>query len=186
MTNSSSSPSLVNDSAKPYAGHDALTSPASSLFNDFGALNISQRRKARKAKNPIGCLADRCKSGVPIDMVWWNRVTENNLQTPNPTASEFIPKGGSTSRLSNVSQSNMSAFSQVFSHPSMGSPAAAGLAPDGEMVWKVQRRVLEDQSSLVRCLWDEGRSPEVRWMWAVTRPRGPGTRSAASARRTWT
>lgn len=36
--------------------------------------------KARKAKNPIGCLADRCKSGVPIDMVWWNRVTENNLQ----------------------------------------------------------------------------------------------------------
>nr|XP_036859838.1 PAN2-PAN3 deadenylation complex subunit PAN3 isoform X5 [Manis javanica] len=94
MTNSSSSPSLLNDSAKPYAGHDALTSPASSLFNDFGALNISQRRK-----------------------------------TPNPTASEFIPKGGSTSRLSNVSQSNMSAFSQVFSHPSTGSPAAAGLAP---------------------------------------------------------
>uniref|UniRef100_A0A8C6EY69 PAN2-PAN3 deadenylation complex subunit PAN3 n=1 Tax=Marmota marmota marmota TaxID=9994 RepID=A0A8C6EY69_MARMA len=94
MTNSSSSPSLLNDSAKPYAGHDALSSPASSLFNDFGALNISQRRK-----------------------------------TPNPTASEFIPKGGSTSRLSNVSQSNMSAFSQVFSHPSMGSPASAGLAP---------------------------------------------------------
>ncbi|CAH7278675.1 Pan3 [Phodopus roborovskii] len=99
MTSSSSSPSLLNDSAKPYAGHDPLTSPASSLFNDFGALNISQRRKprkcrlgmleerlvpmgskARKAKNPIGCLADRCKSGVPINMVWWNRVTENNLQ----------------------------------------------------------------------------------------------------------
>uniref|UniRef100_A0A8C6HXK5 PAN2-PAN3 deadenylation complex subunit PAN3 n=1 Tax=Mus spicilegus TaxID=10103 RepID=A0A8C6HXK5_MUSSI len=148
MTSSSSSPSLLNDSAKPYTGHDLLTSSASSLFNDFGALNISQRRKprkyrlgmleerlvpmgsqARKAKNPIGCLADRCKSGVPINMVWWNRVTENNLQTPNPTASEFIPKGGSTSRLSNVSQSNMSAFSQVFSHPSMGSPATAGLAP---------------------------------------------------------
>ncbi|XP_036310553.1 PAN2-PAN3 deadenylation complex subunit PAN3 isoform X4 [Pipistrellus kuhlii] len=148
MTNSSSSPSLLNDSAKPYAGHDPLTSPAASLFNDFGALNISQRRKprkyrlgmleerlvpmgskARKAKNPIGCLADRCKSGVPINMVWWNRLTENNLQTPNPTASEFIPKGGSTSRLSNVSQSNMSAFSQVFPHPPMGSPAAAGLAP---------------------------------------------------------
>lgn len=36
--------------------------------------------KARKAKNPIGCLADRCKSGVPINMVWWNRDTENNLQ----------------------------------------------------------------------------------------------------------
>ncbi|XP_019379781.1 PREDICTED: PAB-dependent poly(A)-specific ribonuclease subunit PAN3 isoform X5 [Gavialis gangeticus] len=52
------------------------------------------------------------------------------MQTPNPTASEFIPKGGSTSRLSNVSQSSMSAFSQaLFSHPSMGSPATAGLAP---------------------------------------------------------
>uniref|UniRef100_A0A663LWW0 PAN2-PAN3 deadenylation complex subunit PAN3 n=1 Tax=Athene cunicularia TaxID=194338 RepID=A0A663LWW0_ATHCN len=68
MTNSSSSPSLLNDSAKQY--------------------------------------------------------------TPNPSASEFIPKGGSTSRLSNVSQSSMSAFSQaLFSHPSMGSPATAGLAP---------------------------------------------------------
>ncbi|XP_027733416.1 PAN2-PAN3 deadenylation complex subunit PAN3 isoform X2 [Vombatus ursinus] len=95
MTNSSSSPSLLNDSAKPYASHDPLGSPGSSLFNDFGALSISQRRK-----------------------------------TPNPTASEFIPKGGSTSRLSNLSQSNMSAFSQaLFSHPPVGSPAAAGLAP---------------------------------------------------------
>ncbi|XP_069825971.1 PAN2-PAN3 deadenylation complex subunit PAN3 isoform X3 [Dendropsophus ebraccatus] len=95
MTNSSSSPSLLNDSAKPYAGHDPLGSPASTLFNDFAGLSISQRRKA-----------------------------------PNPTASEFIPKGGSTSRLSNMSQSNMSAFSQaLFSHPSMAGPAAAGLAP---------------------------------------------------------
>ncbi|XP_051474474.1 PAN2-PAN3 deadenylation complex subunit PAN3 isoform X3 [Apus apus] len=170
MTNSSSSPSLLNDSAKQYAGHDPLTSPNSSLFNDFAALSVSQRRKlakpafpsfitdledryntvlprkyrlgmlderivpvgskARKSKNPIGCLADRCKTGAPINMVWWNRVTENNLQTPNPSASEFIPKGGSTSRLSNVSQSSMSAFSQaLFSHPSMGGPATAGLAP---------------------------------------------------------
>ncbi|XP_026509233.1 PAN2-PAN3 deadenylation complex subunit PAN3 isoform X2 [Terrapene carolina triunguis] len=149
MTNSSSSPSLLNDSAKQYAGHDPLTSPASSLFNDFASLSLSQRRKprkyrlgmleerivpvgskARKSKNAIGCLADRCKTGVPINMVWWNRVTENNFQTPNPTASEFIPKGGSTSRLNNVSQSSMSAFSQaLFSHPSMGSPATAGLAP---------------------------------------------------------
>ncbi|XP_061313559.1 PAN2-PAN3 deadenylation complex subunit PAN3 isoform X2 [Pezoporus flaviventris] len=170
MTNSSSSPSLLNDSAKQYAGHDPLTSPNSSLFNDFAALSVSQRRKlakpafpsfitdledryntvlprkyrlgmlderivpvgskARKSKNPIGCLADRCKTGVPINMVWWNRVTENNLQTPNPSASEFVPKVGSTSRLSNVSQSSMSAFSQaLFSHPSMGSPATAGLAP---------------------------------------------------------
>ncbi|XP_070798927.1 PAN2-PAN3 deadenylation complex subunit PAN3 isoform X2 [Pituophis catenifer annectens] len=149
MTNSSSSPSLLNDSAKPYAGHDPLTSPSSSLFNDFAALSLSQRRKprkyrlgmleerivpvgskARKSKNTIGCLADRCKTGVPINMVWWNRVTENNLQTPNPTASEFIPKGGSNSRLGNMSHSNISAFSQaLFSHPSMGNPANPGLAP---------------------------------------------------------
>ncbi|XP_072260688.1 PAN2-PAN3 deadenylation complex subunit PAN3 isoform X2 [Pyxicephalus adspersus] len=95
MTNSSSSPSLLNDSAKPYAGHDALGSSSSSLFNDFAALSISQRRK-----------------------------------TPNPTASEFIPKGGSTSRLSNMSQSNMSAFSNaLFSHPSMGGPTSAALGP---------------------------------------------------------
>uniref|UniRef100_A0A5S6LUS9 PAN2-PAN3 deadenylation complex subunit PAN3 n=1 Tax=Xenopus tropicalis TaxID=8364 RepID=A0A5S6LUS9_XENTR len=95
MTNSSSSPSLLNDSAKPYAAHDPLGSPASAMFNDFGGLTMSQRRK-----------------------------------TPNPTASEFIPKGGSTSRLSNMSQSSMSAFSQaLFSHPSMGGPTGAGLAP---------------------------------------------------------
>ncbi|KAF2973759.1 hypothetical protein EK904_004601 [Melospiza melodia maxima] len=132
MTNSSSSPSLLNDSAKQYAGHDAVNS----LYNRKYRLGMLDERivpvgsKARKSKNPIGCLADRCKTGVPINMVWWNRVTENNLQTPNPSASEFIPKGGSTSRLSNVSQSSMSAFSQaLFSHPSMGSPATAGLAP---------------------------------------------------------
>ncbi|XP_015707558.1 PAN2-PAN3 deadenylation complex subunit PAN3 isoform X5 [Coturnix japonica] len=116
MTNSSSSPSLLNDSAKQYAGHDPLTSPNSSLFNDFAALSVSQRRKLAKPAFPsfITDLEDRY----------------NTVLTPNPTANEFIPKGGSTSRLSNVSQSSMSAFSQaLFSHPSMGSPAAAGLAP---------------------------------------------------------
>lgn len=35
--------------------------------------------KARKVKNFIGCFVDRCKLGVFIDMVWWNRVIENNL-----------------------------------------------------------------------------------------------------------
>ncbi|XP_071290101.1 PAN2-PAN3 deadenylation complex subunit PAN3 isoform X10 [Agelaius tricolor] len=116
MTNSSSSPSLLNDSAKQYAGHDPLTSPNSSLFNDFAALSVSQRRKLAKPAFPsfITDLEDRY----------------NTVLTPNPSASEFIPKGGSTSRLSNVSQSSMSAFSQaLFSHPSMGSPATAGLAP---------------------------------------------------------
>nr|XP_030130661.3 PAN2-PAN3 deadenylation complex subunit PAN3 isoform X5 [Taeniopygia guttata] len=116
MTNSSSSPSLLNDSAKQYAGHDPLTSPNSSLFNDFAALSVSQRRKLAKPAFPsfITDLEDRY----------------NTVLTPNPSANEFIPKGGSTSRLSNVSQSSMSAFSQaLFSHPSMGSPATAGLAP---------------------------------------------------------
>ncbi|XP_063250800.1 PAN2-PAN3 deadenylation complex subunit PAN3 isoform X4 [Prinia subflava] len=116
MTNSSSSPSLHNDSAKQYAGHDPLTSPNSSLFNDFAALSVSQRRKLAKPAFPsfITDLEDRY----------------NTVLTPNPSASEFIPKGGSTSRLTNVSQSSMSAFSQaLFSHPSMGSPATAGLAP---------------------------------------------------------
>ncbi|XP_033928057.1 PAN2-PAN3 deadenylation complex subunit PAN3 isoform X3 [Melopsittacus undulatus] len=116
MTNSSSSPSLLNDSAKQYAGHDPLTSPNSSLFNDFAALSVSQRRKLAKPAFPsfITDLEDRY----------------NTVLTPNPSASEFVPKVGSTSRLNNVSQSSMSAFSQaLFSHPSMGSPATAGLAP---------------------------------------------------------
>ncbi|KAG8452860.1 hypothetical protein GDO86_004595 [Hymenochirus boettgeri] len=95
MTNSSSSPSLLNDSAKLYAGHDPLSTQTSAMFNDFGGLTMSQRRKA-----------------------------------PNPTACEFIPKGGSSSRLSNMSQSAVSAFSQaLFSHQSMGGAAGAGLAP---------------------------------------------------------
>uniref|UniRef100_A0A8C3RQK1 PAN2-PAN3 deadenylation complex subunit PAN3 n=1 Tax=Chelydra serpentina TaxID=8475 RepID=A0A8C3RQK1_CHESE len=92
MTNSSSSPSLLNDSAKQYAGHGIV-------YTFTLEININLLYLIFK-------------------------------QTPNPTASEFIPKGGSTSRLNNVSQSSMSAFSQaLFSHPSMGSPATAGLAP---------------------------------------------------------
>ncbi|XP_042562312.1 PAN2-PAN3 deadenylation complex subunit Pan3-like isoform X2 [Clupea harengus] len=48
MTTSSSSPSLLNDGAKPFShsAHDPVNSPTSSLFSDFGALSISQRRKA--------------------------------------------------------------------------------------------------------------------------------------------
>ncbi|KAM3860504.1 PAN2-PAN3 deadenylation complex subunit PAN3 [Diretmus argenteus] len=48
MTTSSSSPSLLNDGAKNFShsAHDPLNSPTSSLFSDFGALSISQRRKA--------------------------------------------------------------------------------------------------------------------------------------------
>uniref|UniRef100_A0AAX7UGM2 PAN2-PAN3 deadenylation complex subunit PAN3 n=1 Tax=Astatotilapia calliptera TaxID=8154 RepID=A0AAX7UGM2_ASTCA len=48
MTTSSSSPSLLNDGAKNFSHstHDPVNSPTSSLFSDFGALSISQRRKA--------------------------------------------------------------------------------------------------------------------------------------------
>uniref|UniRef100_A0A667XQT1 Poly(A) specific ribonuclease subunit PAN3 n=1 Tax=Myripristis murdjan TaxID=586833 RepID=A0A667XQT1_9TELE len=47
MTTSSSSPSLLNDGAKNFShsAHDPVSSPTSSLFSDFGALSISQRRK---------------------------------------------------------------------------------------------------------------------------------------------
>ncbi|XP_063062438.1 PAN2-PAN3 deadenylation complex subunit PAN3 isoform X2 [Engraulis encrasicolus] len=52
MTSSSSSPSLLNDGAKTYShsAHDPVNSPTSSLFSDFGALSLSQRRK--QAPNP--------------------------------------------------------------------------------------------------------------------------------------
>ncbi|XP_038853461.1 PAN2-PAN3 deadenylation complex subunit pan3-like isoform X2 [Salvelinus fontinalis] len=47
ITNSSSSPSLLDDGAKNFShsAHDPGNSPISSLFSDFGALSISQRRK---------------------------------------------------------------------------------------------------------------------------------------------
>uniref|UniRef100_A0AAY4ASH4 C3H1-type domain-containing protein n=1 Tax=Denticeps clupeoides TaxID=299321 RepID=A0AAY4ASH4_9TELE len=47
MTTSSSSPSLLNDGAKNFShgAHDPVNSSTSSLFSDFAALSISQRRK---------------------------------------------------------------------------------------------------------------------------------------------
>uniref|UniRef100_A0A1A8FPZ2 PAN3 poly(A) specific ribonuclease subunit homolog n=1 Tax=Nothobranchius korthausae TaxID=1143690 RepID=A0A1A8FPZ2_9TELE len=92
MTTSSSSPSLLNDGAKNYShsARDPVNSPTSSLFSDFGALSISQRRKA-----------------------------------PNPTASEFIPKGAP--RMAAVAQSAVQAFpSPLFA---LGGSTAAALAP---------------------------------------------------------
>uniref|UniRef100_A0A8D0A3T7 PAN2-PAN3 deadenylation complex subunit PAN3 n=1 Tax=Sander lucioperca TaxID=283035 RepID=A0A8D0A3T7_SANLU len=95
MTTSSSSPSLLNDGAKNFSHstHDPVNSPTSSLFGDFGALSISQRRK-----------------------------------TPNPTASEFIPKGAP--RMATMAQSTVQAFpSPLFPHPGLSSSTAAALAP---------------------------------------------------------
>ncbi|KAM6977265.1 PAN2-PAN3 deadenylation complex subunit PAN3 isoform 2-T2 [Aplochiton taeniatus] len=95
MTNSSSSPSLLNDGAKNFS-HSALdpvNSPTSSLFSDFGALSISQRRKA-----------------------------------PNPTASEFIPKGAP--RMATMAQPSVPAFpSPLFPHPGLSSSNPAALPP---------------------------------------------------------
>uniref|UniRef100_A0A4W6DQM8 PAN2-PAN3 deadenylation complex subunit PAN3 n=1 Tax=Lates calcarifer TaxID=8187 RepID=A0A4W6DQM8_LATCA len=95
MTTSSSSPSLLNDGAKNFSHstHDPVNSPTSSLFSDFGALSISQRRK-----------------------------------TPNPAASEFIPKGAP--RMATMAQSTVQAFpSPLFPHPGLSSSTAAALAP---------------------------------------------------------
>nr|XP_040023471.1 PAN2-PAN3 deadenylation complex subunit PAN3 isoform X2 [Gasterosteus aculeatus aculeatus] len=94
MTTSSSSPSL-NDCAKNFSRstHDPVNSPTSSLFSDFGALSISQRRK-----------------------------------TPNPAASEFIPKGAP--RMATMVQSTVQAFpSPLFPHPGLPTSTAAALAP---------------------------------------------------------
>uniref|UniRef100_A0A8C3AWI2 PAN2-PAN3 deadenylation complex subunit PAN3 n=1 Tax=Cyclopterus lumpus TaxID=8103 RepID=A0A8C3AWI2_CYCLU len=72
---------------------EPVNSPTSSLFSDFGALNISQRRK-----------------------------------TPNPAASEFIPKGAP--RMPTMVQSPVQAFpSPLFPHPGLSSSTAAALAP---------------------------------------------------------
>ncbi|XP_077409828.1 PAN2-PAN3 deadenylation complex subunit PAN3 isoform X2 [Vanacampus margaritifer] len=95
ITTSSSSPSLLNDGAKNFShsSHDPVNSPTSSLFSDFGALGISQRRKA-----------------------------------PNPTASEFIPKGAP--RMATMAPSSVQTFpSPLFAHPGLNSSTAAGLSP---------------------------------------------------------
>uniref|UniRef100_A0A7N6AZQ4 PAN2-PAN3 deadenylation complex subunit PAN3 n=1 Tax=Anabas testudineus TaxID=64144 RepID=A0A7N6AZQ4_ANATE len=95
MTTSSSSPSLLNDGAKNFSHstHDPVNSPTSSLFSDFGALSISQRRK-----------------------------------TPNPAASEFIPKGAP--RMAAMAQSPVQAFPlPLCPHPGISSSTAAALAP---------------------------------------------------------
>ncbi|KAK2859470.1 hypothetical protein Q5P01_004090 [Channa striata] len=95
MTTSSSSPSLLNDGAKNFSHstHDPVNSPTSSLFSDFGALSISQRRK-----------------------------------TPNPAASEFIPKGAP--RMATMAQSTVQAFPlPLCTHPGLSSSTAAALAP---------------------------------------------------------
>ncbi|KAM9333220.1 PAN2-PAN3 deadenylation complex subunit PAN3 isoform 3-T3 [Pholidichthys leucotaenia] len=103
MTTSSSSPSLLNDGAKNFghSAHDLVNSQTSSLFSDFGALSISQRRKVS---------------------------SQASVSAPNPTASEFIPKGAP--RMAAMAQSTIQAFpSPLFAHPGLSSSTVAALAP---------------------------------------------------------
>uniref|UniRef100_A0A4W6DQC9 PAN2-PAN3 deadenylation complex subunit PAN3 n=1 Tax=Lates calcarifer TaxID=8187 RepID=A0A4W6DQC9_LATCA len=132
MTTSSSSPSLLNDGAKNFS-HSThgrtptvttahLNSPTSSLFSDFGALSISQRRKvSTQAPSPR-----LLKSGRFY--VTCSHVFSCVHQTPNPAASEFIPKGAP--RMATMAQSTVQAFpSPLFPHPGLSSSTAAALAP---------------------------------------------------------
>uniref|UniRef100_A0A671T2T0 PAN2-PAN3 deadenylation complex subunit PAN3 n=1 Tax=Sinocyclocheilus anshuiensis TaxID=1608454 RepID=A0A671T2T0_9TELE len=110
MTSSSSSPSLQNDGAKSFS-HDPVNSPTSSLFSDFGGLSISQRRKVR-AENIMVLF---------VSAFFF-------FQAPNPTASEFVPKGAP--RMASMSQTTVPAFtSPIFPHPGLSSSTAAALAP---------------------------------------------------------
>uniref|UniRef100_H3D591 PAN2-PAN3 deadenylation complex subunit PAN3 n=1 Tax=Tetraodon nigroviridis TaxID=99883 RepID=H3D591_TETNG len=125
MTTSSSSPSLLNEGVKNFSHstHDPVNSPTSSLFSDFGALSISQRRKVSSL----------------FFCVMWGLFVGRNLcemysalllcfKAPNPTASEFIPKGAP--RMATMAQSAVPAFpSPLFPHPGLSSSAAAALAP---------------------------------------------------------
>uniref|UniRef100_A0A8C1GGN5 PAN2-PAN3 deadenylation complex subunit PAN3 n=1 Tax=Cyprinus carpio TaxID=7962 RepID=A0A8C1GGN5_CYPCA len=102
MTSSSSSPSLLNDGAKNFS-HSTHDLKTFSICPDFGALSKSQRRKVRTILNKC-CLA------------------------PNPTASEFVPKGAP--RMASMSQTTVPAFtSPIFPHPGLSSSTAAALAP---------------------------------------------------------
>uniref|UniRef100_A0A8C3AUT4 PAN2-PAN3 deadenylation complex subunit PAN3 n=1 Tax=Cyclopterus lumpus TaxID=8103 RepID=A0A8C3AUT4_CYCLU len=92
---------------------EPVNSPTSSLFSDFGALNISQRRKLRLN-------LDKFNVNFCMFFLWH--------QTPNPAASEFIPKGAP--RMPTMVQSPVQAFpSPLFPHPGLSSSTAAALAP---------------------------------------------------------
>ncbi|XP_018590342.2 PAN2-PAN3 deadenylation complex subunit pan3-like isoform X2 [Scleropages formosus] len=71
---SNSSSSLLNDSAKSFSTQDTVSSSASTLFSDFSALSLSQRRKgpnpAASEFIPKGvaspCLASASQSSGPV------------------------------------------------------------------------------------------------------------------------
>uniref|UniRef100_A0A672RVJ2 PAN2-PAN3 deadenylation complex subunit PAN3 n=1 Tax=Sinocyclocheilus grahami TaxID=75366 RepID=A0A672RVJ2_SINGR len=106
---------------------DPVNSPASSLFSDFGALSISQRRK----------VSFTCQFMLFV-LYFLRGVSENIMvlfvfviifQAPNPTASEFVPKGAP--RMASMSQTTVPAAfaSPIFPHPGLSSSTVAALAP---------------------------------------------------------
>uniref|UniRef100_A0AAY5KPS5 PAN2-PAN3 deadenylation complex subunit PAN3 n=1 Tax=Esox lucius TaxID=8010 RepID=A0AAY5KPS5_ESOLU len=118
---------------------DPVNSPTSSLFSDFGALSISQRRKVRAGYQ---CFEPRCGyqplgDRKPKRSLWEQCVLIAGLcvfffsplpQAPNPAASEFIPKGAP--RMATMVQSSAPAFpSPLFPHPGLSGSSAAALAP---------------------------------------------------------
>uniref|UniRef100_A0AAY4APP9 PAN2-PAN3 deadenylation complex subunit PAN3 n=1 Tax=Denticeps clupeoides TaxID=299321 RepID=A0AAY4APP9_9TELE len=133
MTTSSSSPSLLNDGAKNFShgAHDPVNSSTSSLFSDFAALSISQRRKVStrpfKKKNPIVFCYKAGVSKFPAALFRCSRLFGSS-QAPNPAASEFIPKAAP--RMASMSQAPVQSFpSPLFAHPGMSGSTAAALAP---------------------------------------------------------
>ncbi|KAF3836509.1 hypothetical protein F7725_029067 [Dissostichus mawsoni] len=115
MTTSSSSPSLLNDGAKNFSHstHDPVNSPTSSLFSDFGALSISQRRKA-----PNPAASEFIPKGAP-------RMAPM-AQAPMAQA----PMAQAPMAQAPMAQSSVPAFpSPLFPHPGLSSSTAAALAP---------------------------------------------------------
>uniref|UniRef100_A0A8C8CDR0 PAN2-PAN3 deadenylation complex subunit PAN3 n=1 Tax=Oncorhynchus tshawytscha TaxID=74940 RepID=A0A8C8CDR0_ONCTS len=103
---------------------DPVSSPMSSLFSDFGALSISQRRKV---STPLPWVLVRLSTKGNS---WILRSLLCFFRAPNPTANEFIPKG--VPRMATMVQSSVPAFPlPLFPHPSLSSSTAGCLFLQG-------------------------------------------------------
>ncbi|XP_039982506.1 PAN2-PAN3 deadenylation complex subunit PAN3 isoform X2 [Xiphias gladius] len=92
MTTSSSSPSLLNDGAKNFSHstHDPVNSPTSSLFSDFGALSISQRRKTPNPAASMSLSAGSSPLHSPKITPHTSPAPRRRSHTPNP-ANYMVP-----------------------------------------------------------------------------------------------
>uniref|UniRef100_A0A8D0CKR4 PAN2-PAN3 deadenylation complex subunit PAN3 n=1 Tax=Scleropages formosus TaxID=113540 RepID=A0A8D0CKR4_SCLFO len=108
---------------------DTVSSSASTLFSDFSALSLSQRRKVNTSTT-LGCprpphTLGQLLASHSMDIAVWRR-------GPNPAASEFIPKGVASPCLASASQSSGPVFSSpLFSHPTLSGTSASALTPAG-------------------------------------------------------